>query len=166
MPTNWTTQPMPTIRIFILINVSPIVQRLRLPLEIIAMGVTIEVVTRIKSMRTTLDLYPSATRDDKKITNFVEPITLSHFLFIDPIVSTCGTYSRVRGTIRTNFMLIKLVVVDTHGTILVVMTTRNPTTRMFASTMLPLDPQRKPLDIQRGSTIVVGAFAIPYIRSY
>jgi len=138
----------------------------RSSLEIIAMGETTKVVTRIKSIRTTLHLYPFATRDDKKFTSFVEPINLSHFLFINAIVTTHGMYSHVRGTIPTNFMLVKLVVVDTHGTILVVMTIRNPTTIVFASTTLPLNRRRKPFDILRGSTIVVGIFAIPYIWSY
>ncbi len=80
-------------------------------------------------------------------------------MFIDPIVTTHGTYSRARRTIHVNFMLVKLVVMDTHGTILV----RNPTTTTFAFTTLPLDPRRKPLDVPRGYIIVVGIFAIPYV---
>lgn len=59
-------------------------------------------------------------------------------------------------------MLVKLVVMDTHSTILVLMIIRNPTTTTFASTMLPLDPRRKLLDVPRGYIIVVGIFAIPY----
>jgi hypothetical protein len=157
---------MPITRIFTHISVSPIVQRLRSPLEIIAMGATTKVVTRIKSVRTIVNLYANASRDDKEFTSFVKPITLSHFLFVDPIVTTHGTYSCVRGTIPINFMLVKLVVVDTHGTMLVVMTIKNPTTTMFTSTTLPLDPKRKPLEIPKGSTIVVGIFVIPYIQSY
>lgn len=84
MPTNWTTQPMPTTRILAHINVSPIVQMLRSSLEIIAMGATTKVVTRIKSIITSLDLYPNATKDDKKITSFVKPITLSHLFVYRP----------------------------------------------------------------------------------
>ncbi len=84
-------------------------------------------------------------------------------MFIDPIVTTHGTYSCVRRTIPINFMLVKLVVMDTHSTILVLMIIRNPITTTFASTTLPLDPRRKPLDVPRGYIIVVGIFAIPYV---
>jgi len=46
-------------------------------------------------------------------------------------------------------MLVKLVVMDTHATILVVMIIRNPTTT-FASTTLPLDLKKKPFEVPRG----------------
>jgi hypothetical protein len=52
------------------------------------------------------------------------------------------------------------VVVDTHGTIPIVMTTWSSTIAMFVSTMLPPDPIGEPSNPLKGSARVVGRYIV------
>jgi hypothetical protein len=88
----------------------------------------------------------------------------NHPMFTNhPIATTHRIYSHVKGIIPISFVLIKHVVMDTHDVILVVMTLRNPTTMLFASTTLPPNLGVKSLDRPRGSLIITRRFVVPSI---
>ncbi len=75
-------------------------------------------------------------------------------------------YSYVGGTIRTSFMLVRLVVMETHGTAPTRMITKGPTIMMFVSTMLPLDPRGQPLLFQGGFARVARISILPTTQLY
>jgi hypothetical protein len=77
----------------------------------------------------------SATWNHQKKIKFFKT---NHLMFTNhPIATTHRMYSHVKGTIPINFVLIKHVIMDTHDTVPIVMTTGSPTTMAFASTTLP-----------------------------
>jgi hypothetical protein len=88
-------------------------------LEGITLGTIINVVIRIRSLIVILNLDTNAIRNHK--TNYL----VSPCIYRPNCNNPYGTYSHVRGTIPTSFMLIKLVVVDTRGTIPKVMEFNN-----------------------------------------
>jgi hypothetical protein len=123
-------------------------------LEWKTLGTTINVVTRIRSLIVILDLDTNAIRNHN--TNYL----VSPCVYRPNCNNPCGTYSHVRGTIPINFMLVKLVVVNTHCTIPIVMTTWSSTITMFVSTMLPPNLRGEPSNPFRDSTKVVGRHII------
>ncbi len=129
-------------------------------LEGITFGTIINVVTRIRSLIVILNLDTNAIRNHK--TNYL----VSPCIYRPNCNNPYGTYSHVRGTIPTSFMLIKLVVVDTRGTIPKVMTTWSSTITMFISTMLPPNPRGEPSNPLKGSTRVIGRYIVTCTRPF
>ncbi len=123
-------------------------------LEGITLGTIINVVTRIISLIVTLDSNINAIRNHK--TNYL----VSPCVYRPNCNNPCETSSHVRGTIPTSFMLIKLMVVDTHGTIPIVMITWSSTIAMFVSIMLPPNPRGEPSNPLKGSTRVVRTYIV------
>jgi hypothetical protein len=75
-------------------------------------------------------------------------------------------YSRVGGTIPTSFMLVRPVVMETHGIAPTRMITKGPIIMTFVSTMLPLDPRGEPLVFRGASTRVARIFILPTTQFY
>ncbi len=91
----------------------------------------------------------------------------NHLMFTNhPIATTHRMYSHVKGTIVISFVLIKHVVVDTHDIVPIVMTLRNPTTMVFASTTLLPNLGVESLDPPRGSLRITRRFVTPSICPY
>jgi hypothetical protein len=63
-------------------------------------------------------------------------------------------------------VLVKFLVVDTHGKIPVMMTIRSPTTTMFASIDVPPNLRGEPLDLLGGSTRIIGKFVLSFFWPY
>jgi hypothetical protein len=111
------------------IVISPIVWMPRSSLEGITLGATTQVVTKMRFAKITLDVDPSVIGHHIIFIGSLRLITLSHNVFIKPIVTMShGMYSHVRGTLPISFVLIRLMVVDTHVIIPIVMTIGSPTT--------------------------------------
>jgi hypothetical protein len=87
-------------------------------------------------------------------------------MFIKPIVKIHGMYSHVGGTIPTNFMLVRPMVMETHGTAPTRMITKGPTIMTFVSTMLPLDPRGEPLVFQGGFARLARIFILLITHLY
>lgn len=75
-------------------------------------------------------------------------------------------YSYVGGTRPTSFMLVRLVVMETHGTAPTRMITKGPTIMTLVSTMLPLDPRGEPLVFRGGFARVARISILPTIQLY
>jgi len=84
----------------------------------------------------------------------------------NPITTTHRMYSHVKGTIPISFVLIKHVVMDIDDIVPIVMTLRNPTIMVFASTTLPPNLGVESLDLPRGSPIITRRFVVPSICPY
>lgn len=111
------------------IVISPIVWMSTSSLEGITLGATTKVVTKMRSIKITLDVDPSVIGHHIIFISSLRLITLSHNVFIDPIVTMShGMYSHVKETLPINYLLIRLMVVDTHGIVPIVMTIGSPTT--------------------------------------
>ncbi len=72
----------------------------------------------------------------------------------------------VKGTIPTNFVLVKPMLVDTHGKILVMMTIGSPTTTMFASIDVPPNLKGEPLNPLGSSIRIIGKFVLSFFWPY
>jgi hypothetical protein len=90
----------------------------------------------------------------------------NHPMFTNhPIATTHRMYSHVKRTIAIGFVLIKDVFMVTHHIVPIVMTLRNATTMVFASTTLPSNLGLESLDLPRGSRIT-RRFVVPSICPY
>jgi hypothetical protein len=75
-------------------------------------------------------------------------------------------YSCVGGIIPTSFMLVRPVVMETHGIAPTRMITKGPIIMTFVSTMLPLDPRGEPLVLRGAFARVVRISILPTAQFY
>ncbi len=83
-----------------------------------------------------------------------------------PIATTHRMYSHVKRKIAIGFVLIKHVFMVTHHIVPIVMTLRNATTMVFASTTLLPNLGVESLDPPRGSLRITRRFVTPSICPY
>jgi hypothetical protein len=76
-----------------------------------------------------------------------------------------GMYSHVLGASHNGFIIVKLVVVDFHSIVPMVLITMAPLTTMFNSIMLPPNIGNEPPYLLKGS-MDVWDFIIPFFGPY
>ncbi len=113
-------------------NVPPIIRMLRLSLEGITLGATIKIVAT-KDMLELIWTWTMCKREPQSFSRlgwtkyYVSPT------FIKPIVTIHGMYSHVGGTIPTSLLLVRLVVMETHGIAPIRMITNGPIIMTFVN---------------------------------
>jgi hypothetical protein len=76
--------------------------------------------------------------------DFTKPLILPAIMFTDLIFTTYGMHSHVLGASHNGFTTMKLVVVDFHSIVPMVLITMAPLITMFNSIMLPPNLGKEP----------------------